>query len=89
MNWRADFDGENIEVAATNGRVEKRLNRQLPTPSDLSALVETFDRHPVGALLLCLLLLVVILGVWVFRHSPNRQTTRTSVKRVNPKIVDS
>ena len=40
------------------------------TSSDLVSLVEAFDRHPFGALILCVLLLVVVLGIWVHRSGP-------------------
>ncbi|WP_454827302.1 hypothetical protein [Pseudomonas veronii] len=41
---------------------------KLPTYSDLVRLVETMDRHPLGAMLLVALGLVAVAGVWAWRH---------------------
>ena len=47
--------------------MEKNLSSNLPTSNDLVSIVEAFDRHPMGALLLCLLMAVVVLGIWAYR----------------------
>jgi len=52
------------EVRAGGGE----RSMKLPTYSDLVRLVETMDRHPLGAMLLVALGLVAVAGVWAWRH---------------------
>lgn len=42
----------------------------LPSASDVINLVEAFDRHPLGAFLLCLLVIVVAAGIRAYRMPP-------------------
>jgi len=68
-------------------RMEKDLASSIPTSGDLVSIVEAFDRHPIGALLLCLLLAVVVLGIWAYRSGPgqvSRQGRVPATKRQRP-----
>lgn len=56
--------------------LEYPMTPAIPATGDVVSLVEAFDKHPVGALLLCLLLLVIILGLWVYRSDPKKRSLR-------------
>ena len=44
----------------------------LPPAGDLTALIVTLDGHPVGGLLLCLLVLAIAVGLWAYRAPTKR-----------------
>lgn len=53
----------------------------LPTSNDVIAIVEAFDRHPLGAAILCLLVLVIVLGIWAYRFGPLRGSKPPAASR--------